>query len=156
MSVPPSATFSGSPKDPESTYISKLDAANPRLVPWTRADSYVRQLLRTHHPSRASTSSISAKNQTNHHLPSKMHRPGIEPGAGRINRIRRSLNRMATANFTTKPPMLWMKLGAALGFLNSASQRDVGRMRGMVYAQAGVGQRRCSVRDVSEAQRSTC
>jgi hypothetical protein len=33
-----------------------------------------------------------------------MHRPGIEPGAGRHPE---SLNPvMATANFTTKPPML--------------------------------------------------
>ena len=30
-----------------------------------------------------------------------MHRPGIEPGASRID-----LKQMATANFTTKPPML--------------------------------------------------
>jgi hypothetical protein len=30
-----------------------------------------------------------------------LHRPGIEPGASRIN-----LKQMATANFTTKPPML--------------------------------------------------
>ena len=35
----------------------------------------------------------------------KLHRPGIEPGAGRIKRdLGRA--RMATANFTTKPPML--------------------------------------------------
>jgi hypothetical protein len=30
-----------------------------------------------------------------------LHRPGIEPGASRID-----LKQMATANFTTKPPML--------------------------------------------------
>ena len=35
---------------------------------------------------------------------SKMHRPGIEPGAGR--HIRSDGPQMATANFTTKPPML--------------------------------------------------
>jgi hypothetical protein len=33
-----------------------------------------------------------------------MHRPGIEPGAGRIIEM---ISRMATANFTTKPPMQW-------------------------------------------------
>jgi hypothetical protein len=32
-----------------------------------------------------------------------MHRPGIEPGAGRRQSL---MNQMATANFTTKPPML--------------------------------------------------
>ena len=34
-----------------------------------------------------------------------MHRPGIEPGASRYCPI----EWMATANFTTKPPMLEMK-----------------------------------------------
>ena len=37
-----------------------------------------------------------------------MHRPGIEPGAGRHRRSDRSW--MATANFTTKPPMLDEKI----------------------------------------------
>jgi hypothetical protein len=32
----------------------------------------------------------------------RLHRPGIEPGASRID-----LWQMATANFTTKPPMRW-------------------------------------------------
>jgi hypothetical protein len=32
---------------------------------------------------------------------------------------------MATANFTTKPPMLWMNLGVAVRFLKSALQRYV-------------------------------
>jgi hypothetical protein len=34
-----------------------------------------------------------------------MHRPGIEPGAGR-HWNRKLDSQMATANFTTKPPML--------------------------------------------------
>ena len=34
-----------------------------------------------------------------------MHRPGIEPGAGR--HLRSEDLEMATANFTTKPPMLF-------------------------------------------------
>jgi hypothetical protein len=37
-----------------------------------------------------------------------MHRPGIEPGAGRhLLRSGKDLIVMATANFTTKPPMLY-------------------------------------------------
>ena len=50
-----------------------------------------------------------------------MHRPGIEPGAGR-NHLKSSLVkeglRVATANFTTKPPMLCMKRrGCCMGLV---------------------------------------
>jgi hypothetical protein len=41
---------------------------------------------------------------------SKMHRPGIEPGAGRHLGSQDPL--MATANFTTKPPMLMGIIGS--------------------------------------------
>jgi hypothetical protein len=40
---------------------------------------------------------------------------------------------MATANFTTKPPMQWMKPGSVVRFLRSALPRHVWYYRGIVW-----------------------
>ena len=51
------------------------------------------------------TSTLGTKRMTMRQKGKRMHRPGIEPGAGRHRRSEDL--EMATANFTTKPPMLF-------------------------------------------------
>jgi hypothetical protein len=45
---------------------------------------------------------------------------------------------MATANFTTKPPMHYMKLGAVSGILKSLLQRHMGHERVAWYVRRRV------------------
>jgi hypothetical protein len=52
-----------------------------------------------------------------------MHRPGIEPGAGRRLHL---LRQMATANFTTKPPMLAEAMLSGYIYLLTLCLTDLG------------------------------
>jgi hypothetical protein len=64
-----------------------------------------------------------------------MHRPGIEPGAGRHSEV---VLLMATANFTTKPPMLWKPSSIVL-FMLTQLERTSHRKKEITKGASGGG-----------------